>query len=342
VLIVDEAGMVGTRDLAALARAALVSNAKLVLVGDDCQLPEIQAGGAFRALAQRLGAVELHEIHRQRHGWDRDALAALRGGEVDAFARAYHEHGRLIAAPSPEAARAAIVEDWCAAHATGACALMIAHRRSDVADLNARARERMRALGRIGADELRTAERDFATGDRVVTTRNDRAVGVVNGQAGVIAGIRSRQIEVRFDDGRWVQIPELYASEGHLDHGYATTAHRAQGATVDRAFVLGSDELYREWGYTALSRHRHEARFYVSATPRFLNEAPAPLVAGDDVPCRVTRMLEASRAKHLASSGARGGHDPLAAPEHGRDPLAASERNLAADRGQGTELDFGL
>lgn len=189
----------------------------------------------------------------------------------------------------------------------------------------------MRALGRIGADELRTAERAFAAGDRVVTTRNDRAVGVVNGQAGVIAGIRSRQIEVRFDDGRWVQIPERYASEGHLDHGYATTAHRAQGATVDRAFVLGSDELYREWGYTALSRHRQEARFYVSATPTFLNEAPAPLQAGDDVPFRLTRMLETSRAKHLASCGVHRGRDPLAAPERGPDPLAApeSERMVA-------------
>jgi ATP-dependent exoDNAse (exonuclease V) alpha subunit len=64
VLIVDEAGMVGTRDLAVLAGTARTSNAKLVLVCDDCQLPEIQAGGVFRALAQRLGAVELRASAR--------------------------------------------------------------------------------------------------------------------------------------------------------------------------------------------------------------------------------------------------------------------------------------
>jgi ATP-dependent exoDNAse (exonuclease V) alpha subunit len=81
VLIVDEAGMVGTRDLAALAEAARDSNAKLVLVGDDCQLPEIRAGGAFRALAQRLGPVELHEVRRESDGWDREALASLRSGD---------------------------------------------------------------------------------------------------------------------------------------------------------------------------------------------------------------------------------------------------------------------
>ncbi|MBA3407639.1 MAG: AAA family ATPase, partial [Solirubrobacterales bacterium] len=332
VLLVDEAGMVGTRDLAALADAAKQSQAKLVLVGDNCQLPEIQAGGAFRALAQRLGAVELQEVHRQRDSWDRDALAALRRGELDTFARSYHEHGRLIAAPSANAARAAMVEDWCAAHQSGASALMIAHRRRDVADLNARARERMRALGRLGADELRTGERAFAVGDRVVTTRNNRAVGVVNGQAGVIAGLRSGRLEVRFDDGRWAQIPERYARDGHLDHGYATTAHRAQGATVDRTFVLGSDELYREWGYTALSRHRHDARFYVSATPTFLNEAPAPLQARENVSSTVTRMLEASRAKNLASNGIE--QSLTAELDQTRRQLRQIESRLAVLRGE--------
>ena len=78
VLIVDEAGMVGTRDLAALAEAARRADAKLVLVGDDRQLPEIAAGGAFRALAELLGAIELHDVRRQREGWDREALAARR------------------------------------------------------------------------------------------------------------------------------------------------------------------------------------------------------------------------------------------------------------------------
>lgn len=93
-------------------------------------------------------------------------------------------------------------------------------------------------------------------------------------------------------------MPESYVHDGHLDHAYATTAHRAQGATVDRAFVLGSDVLYREWGYTALSRHRDEARFYVTAGRDFLNQAPEPLREGD-LPLHVVRMLADSRAEHL-------------------------------------------
>jgi Ti-type conjugative transfer relaxase TraA len=299
VLVVDEAGMVGTRDLATLADAAGRAQAKLVLVGDDRQLPEIDAGGAFRALAQRLGAVELREVHRQRERWDRDALSALRGDDAERFAEAYHAHGRLIAAPTADAARDTLAGDWWQAHEAGERALMIAHRRSDVADLNRRARALLRDAGRLGSDVLCTDQRAFAVGDCVVTTRNNASLAVVNGQAGTLTGFHDGGLRVELDNGRRVDLPESYAHDGHLDHAYATTAHRAQGATVDRAVVLGSDELYREWGYTALSRHRHEARFYVTASRDFLNQAPEPLRDGD-LPLHVARLLADSRAEHLA------------------------------------------
>jgi ATP-dependent exoDNAse (exonuclease V) alpha subunit len=330
VLIVDEAGMAGTRDLARLAAAAERSKAKLVLVGDDRQLPEIDAGGAFRALAEQLGATELREVRRQRQGWDRDALTALRDGRVEQFAREYLEHGRLVAAPTADAARAALVEDWWTEHERGADARMIAHRRRDVADLNARARQRMRHAGLLG-DEQRFGERDYAIGDRVIATRNDYSLGLVNGEAGIVAELASDRLSLELDGGRRAEVPAHHARDGALDHGYAVTAHRAQGATVDAAFVLGSDELYREWGYTALSRHRHTARFYISATPTFLNQAPPALQIGDDLTGRVIAMLDDSRAQHLALEAMRA--DRLADElQLAQTRLAGIERRLEALR----------
>ena len=266
VLIVDEAGMVGTRTLARLADHAAETGAKVVLVGDDRQLPELQAGGAFRGLGERLGAIELHEVRRQRHEWDRDALAALREGDVETWADAYRTHGRIIARPTARGVRAQLVSDWWRAAGRPGCdAVMIAHRRADVAELNERARDLMRASGRLGPDTLDTGGRSFAVGDHVVAERNDRRLGIVNGQRGTITAVDldRRTAQLRLPGGASVELDAGYLEHGHLAHGYALTAHKAQGATVDRAFVLGSEDLYREWGYTALSRHRDEARFYL-------------------------------------------------------------------------------
>jgi conjugative relaxase-like TrwC/TraI family protein len=306
VLLVDEAGVVGTRALARLADAVTAAEGKLVLVGDDRQLPEIEAGGLFAALADRLGALELREVRRQREPWDREALAALRDGDVDLFAREYARHGRIVTAGTAAALRDRLVDDWFGAFASGEHAVMIANRRRDVAELNRRARECVQATGRLGPDELIAGARAFAVGDRVVARRNARSLGVVNGDTGDVTAIDDGRVAVVLDGGRRVTLPTAYVQAGHLDHGYALTAHLAQGSTVDRAYVLGSDELYREWGYTALSRHRIEARFYVSATREFLNRAPEPLQPGN----AVARMLITSRSEHLAIDGLRA-TDPL-------------------------------
>ena len=248
VLIVDEAGMVGTRDLPALSDAASQSRARLNLVGDDRQLPEIDAGGAFGALARQGPTCELREVRRQHEPWDRDALNAPRAGDLEAFARAYTSHDRVITSPDAPSTRARLVEDWWQATNEGSDALMLAHRRGDVADLNHRARHHMREAGHLGPDTLECPERSFAVGDRVLTTRNDRGLDVINGQTGVLAAVDEHGLTVQLPDGRELELPAGYAQANYLDHGYAMTAHRAQGATVDQTFVLGSDELSREWG----------------------------------------------------------------------------------------------
>lgn len=320
VLVVDEAGMVGTRDLAFLADAAREAGTKLVLVGDDRQLPEIDAGGAFHALAEQLGALELTEVRRQSEAWDRDALDALRNGDTERWARAYRDHGRITVADSARDARAALVNDWSRAEGE---AVMIAGRRADVRDLNDRARQLLQQQGRLSLDELQVGCRAFAAGDRVVGTRNDRSRGILNGQRGTITEIDHdhQAAAVTLDGGRRITLDRGYLSEGHLDHAYALTAHRAQGATVDRAFVLGSEDLYQQLGYTALSRHRHEARFYVARPdfePRHERDVPDqdPLIAG------LKDLLSRSGAKQLA-------HDSLADRDTA---LLARERDELRER----------
>ena len=273
VLVVDEAGMVGTRLLGRVLTAAARSDATVVLVGDDHQLPEIDAGGAYRRLCERLGAVELVENRRQGEEWERQALVLLREGRSDQALVAYMEHGRVVLGPSNDCVRARLLEDWWAAERAGGDNIMVALRRADVAELNERARALRVAAGEVTGPALRLPTGEFAVGDRVVATRNRRSLGVVNGSRGTVAAVdeRQRTLTVRLDSRRPDEpdtlsvLPAEYLEAGHLRHGYAITGHQAQGLTADRAFVLGDESIYREWGYVALSRGRAENRLYVVA-----------------------------------------------------------------------------
>jgi len=309
VLIVDEAGMVGTRTLATLAEVARQSRAKLVLVGDDKQLPEIDAGGGFRGLARRLGAIELQHNRRQQDPEDRRVLDAHRAGNADELVQSLRRRGRIAVSPDVEQTRHALVADWWeGAQAEGMeNVAMIALRRSEVRELNDLARVEMRAAGRLGGRELRVGDRTFAVGDRVVTRTNAPKYGVVNGSRGEVVAIGDDgAMGLRLDDGRNVALPAEYTtgardSTPNVDYGYAITANGIQGGTTNRSYVLASEEAYQEWGYVAASRHRVETRFYVTVPDVPVDEqlqldqtdAPDPLSG-------LVRALGESRAKELA------------------------------------------
>jgi conjugative relaxase-like TrwC/TraI family protein len=112
VLVVDEAGMVGSRKLTRLLEHADQAQAKVVLVGDDRQLAPIDAGGGFRALRLRLGASELVENRRQHQAWEREALELVRSGLVEEAVAAYQAHDRVVAAESKPAATLVLLQDW--------------------------------------------------------------------------------------------------------------------------------------------------------------------------------------------------------------------------------------
>jgi ATP-dependent exoDNAse (exonuclease V) alpha subunit len=190
VLVVDEAGMIGTRTLARLIGHVERAGAKVVLCGDAAQLPEIDAGGGFRGLCRRLGAVELQGNRRQRQAWERQALDALRRGDAVAALVAYLGHGRVVLRRRADPLRRKLVADWWQASGRPGeqPSVMLAARRVDVADLNARARILMAANGRLGPDSLRVGEREFAVGDRVVALRNAHQLGVLNGTRGTVVG----------------------------------------------------------------------------------------------------------------------------------------------------------
>jgi conjugative relaxase-like TrwC/TraI family protein len=307
VLLVDEAGMVGTRKYQRLAEHVTAAGGKLIGVGDSRQLSEIEAGGAFGAISERFGAVELPGNRRQVDPEEIRALARLREGDVDAYVLFGEQRGRITVADDPADAMRAQLADWWQAterHPEQESMLVALHR-SSVAELNTNAHELMRTAGRLGDDEITVADRSFAAGDRVVLLRNNGTLDVDNGDRGVILTVDAdrRALTVELDAGRDVRLPDWYLDAGWVDHSYALTAHKLQSTTVDRTFALASDGLYQEAGYSIATRARHETHFYLASQPDSSDHerAHGPPQPPEDAIARFARHLHASRARTLAT-----------------------------------------
>lgn len=271
VLVVDEAGMVGSRQMERVLSVAREAGAKVVLVGDPEQLQAIEAGGAFRAVAERVGSVEITTVRRQREGWQQAATKELATGRTGEALGRYEVAGLVRGHDTLDAARAGVVAGWDEARqaAPEESQIMLAHRRDDVRALNAAAREIRREAGELGEDVLvptAQGEREFADGERVYFLRNDRALGVKNGTLGTVRGIvgsveagdlaLSVQLDGKEGVGTGRIVSVSVAEYDALDHGYAATIHKGQGVTVDRAHVLATGSMDRHGAYVALSRHR--------------------------------------------------------------------------------------
>ncbi len=295
VLVIDEAGMVSSQQMARILKAVEDAGAKAVLVGDAMQLQPIEAGAAFRAITERIGFAELAGVRRQRDAWARDASRLFARGKVAEGLDAYAQQGRIVETETRAEIVDRIVADWANARRDllqktadgehpgrlrGDELLVLAHTNDDVRKLNEALRQVMTdeegAL--TGAREFQTARglREFAAGDRIIFLENARFVEprarrlgpqyVKNGMLGTVVSTGDRRgdtlLSVRLDSGRDVVISQ--DSYRNVDHGYAATIHKSQGSTVDRTFVLATGMMDQHLTYVAMTRHRDRADLYAA------------------------------------------------------------------------------
>jgi Ti-type conjugative transfer relaxase TraA len=291
VLVIDEAGMVGTRQLERVLSHAAEANAKVVLVGDVKQLQAIEAGAAFRSIHERHGGAEIGEVRRQREDWQRDATRDLATGRTGNALEAYRSQGMVHEAATREQARGDLIERWDRDRqaAPKRSRIILTHTNDEVRALNEAARERMRVEGGLGDNVRLTVERGerrFASGDRVMFLQNERGLSVKNGTLGTVEQVSAQSMTVETDDGRSVRFD--LKDYNRIDHGYAATIHKAQGMTVDRAHVLATPGMDAHGSYVALSRHRDGVDLHYGRDD----------FASQD---RLVRTLSRDRAKDMAS-----------------------------------------
>ncbi len=290
VLVVDEAGMVGTRQMERLTREALAAGARLVLVGDERQLQAIDAGGPFRSLGERIGRATLTDIQRQREPWAREAVKQLAGGEAQAALREYASRGLVSVAEDRKEAMQTLIAAWKRQGARNPRDnIMLASTNQEVTALNHMAQMQRMLAGGLGKQALSVAGSDFHRGDRVVFTRNSKRYGVQNGSVGTIIEVDTANqiLTVKLDQRKLVMVPvKDYA---HLKLGYALTTHKAQGATTENAYVLlGGQSQDRELSYVQASRARGTTRFFLDK-----------LEAGEDLH-GLCKQMQRSRQKNLS------------------------------------------
>ena len=328
-VIIDEASMAGTLDLEAITAQAREAGAKILLVGDWAQLSPVNAGGAFRLVARdRDDPATLTDVHRFQHDWERAASLQLRDGTPEAT-DVYAVHGRIVGGDR-ESALDLLYEAWREDITAGKRSLMIASDRETVRALNQRARTERVTSGAVnGAGPTLADGTTVGPGDIIVTRRNARAfasgVGwVKNGdQWHVIAVQPDGALEVKRASGSSVaSLPAVYVRQ-HVELGYAMTAHRAQGRTVDTAHAFVTATTTREPLYVMATRGRDSNRLYVdTAYDPDVDTAHEPILEKDST--EVLRQV-------LATSGADSSATETLADEwvHAHNPARVeAERRL--------------
>ncbi|MBB3979768.1 Ti-type conjugative transfer relaxase TraA [Rhizobium azooxidifex] len=266
IFVLDEAGMVSSRQMALFVETVTRSGAKLVLVGDPEQLQPIEAGAAFRAIAERIGYAELETIYRQNEQWMRDASLDLARGNVGKAVEAYEANGKLNGAELKADAATNLISDWNRDYDPNKSTLILAHLRRDVRMLNELARAKLIERGIIDpgfAFKTTDGVRGFAAGDQIVFLKNEGSIGVKNGMLGKVVEAAPGRIVVTIGEGEHLrQVSVEQRLYNNVDYGYATTVHKSQGATVDRVKMLASLSLDRHLTYVAMTRHREDLGVY--------------------------------------------------------------------------------
>jgi conjugative relaxase-like TrwC/TraI family protein len=274
VVVMDEAGMADTHRLSTLTELTARHESKLVLVGDQAQLPSIGAGGMFAALQDTVPTAEVTEVHRATHAWEPEAWQQVRSGDAEHALASYQANERLHISDTREEAANRMVSDWDQArreHPRERTVMLSDASNVELDRINALAQERRAQAGELGAHSVELPDRAYglSAGDEVIFTAALRQPGrprVENGTLGTVteAAEKSRlSIETKGRHAREVQLDTEEFSDLRLS--YAQHVYKAQGRTVDRAFVLtGGWQTDRERAYVALTRARERTDIYVS------------------------------------------------------------------------------
>jgi conjugative relaxase-like TrwC/TraI family protein len=281
-LVVDEASMVGTADLAAVEDIATRYGVKILLTGDTGQLSAPEAGGVMRLLADEHGYYQLSGVQRFEQEWERVASLRLRSGDASVLTE-YDQRGRILDGTREQMTDAAY-RRWLADHLSGQVSLLLVTTNVQAAELARRARDELIGLGLVAAEDAAELAdgNEASVGDLIVARENARIEAgeprrrlanrdvlridaweqAAGERIAVVRRIRGRGLSGNPLWSAPFELPETYI-EQHAVLAYARNVHVAEGQTVGTSHLVVDETAGRELLYVGMSRGRQGNTAYV-------------------------------------------------------------------------------
>lgn len=269
VIIVDEAGMISNNVMGELLKIAYKNKVKVILVGDDKQLPSVERGGMFHELCKIHGSSTLTEIKRQSLDYQKQISKDMSEGYVKEAIHALNSHGKIHFSQNLQTASTELLRDYINSSLPSRDKLIITHRNQLVGKLNQAVHDILRDKGHIDQTEFECLtvrgkewERTkFSKGDRVQITKTDAEKGLFNGVIGTLIDLNEKNFTIQCDGGGLISFDPNHFHG--FTYGYASTVYKAQGKTKPEVFVLHDSMHNYSLSYVSLTRHKGDMKLYV-------------------------------------------------------------------------------
>ena len=289
-LVIDESGMVGTRQMAKIFSLVEEAGAKAVLVGDWTQVQPIDSGAAFRGISERIGYTKLDEIIRQREDWAKEVVHDLRDGRAEKALKELYARGQLFFGEDREDAYETLVSDWCEKAIERSelkDTLCFAGTSVEVRELNRRLQAERLSRGELGSESIELDGFDIHVNDRVMVTRNNSPLLLRNGTLATVEAINGSVVTLQLDSNMRVEIDTNEFD--YVSLGYCLTTHKGQGVSVENSFIMTGDGMTdRELSYVQGSRAKGYTKFFSDE------------LSGGETISELAAKMNRSRQKELA------------------------------------------
>ena len=266
VIIVDEAGMVGTENWNEILKSAEKFGAKVIAVGDSNQFEAIASGDCFRKFIEiakgKDQLFELNEIRRQKQKWMKEASIEFSGlNTIEGLTR-YENHGNIKEYEHKEDVIKEAALSYIGKEKIGTTAVLC-YKKNTCNEVNIEIRNLKKEEGTISSEIITTINgKEYAENDKIIFLQNDKKLNIKNGMTGIILGGNEDILKIKTEDNRDIEINTNKYDK--IDYGYAITLHKSQGKTYDNVTIVAEKMMDAKATYVAMTRHRENVEMLYS------------------------------------------------------------------------------